>query len=108
MKLIVQIDYKFLLCKHFKLAKRHTTSNIQRKTTTYQILCTKDMVGKSNFTSKSIFLYNSQRDKDLSTSKEKVRNGATSSQLNPQKISPKYKQYKPKIKLVLVKSFSVK
>jgi hypothetical protein len=79
MKPVVQIDYKFLSCKHFKLAKRHTTSNICKKTTTHQILCTKGMVGRSNFTSKSIFLYNSQRDKDLSTSKEKVKNGEISS-----------------------------
>jgi hypothetical protein len=31
MKPVVQIDYKFILCKHFKLAKRHTTSNIRKK-----------------------------------------------------------------------------
>jgi hypothetical protein len=27
MKLIIQINYMFLSCNHFKLAKRHTTSN---------------------------------------------------------------------------------
>jgi hypothetical protein len=27
MKPVVQIDYMFLSCKHFKLAKRHTLSN---------------------------------------------------------------------------------
>jgi hypothetical protein len=72
MKPIVQIDYKFLSCKHFKLAKRHTTSNIRKKTTTHQILHTKGVVGKSNFTLESILLYNPQRDKNLSTSKEKL------------------------------------
>jgi len=28
-KPIVQIDYEFLLCKHFKLAKKHTTFNLK-------------------------------------------------------------------------------
>jgi hypothetical protein len=37
------------------------------------------MVGKNNFTLESIILYNPQRDKDLSTSKEKVRNGGIGS-----------------------------
>jgi hypothetical protein len=72
MKPRVQIDYKFFPCKHFKFAKGHTTSNIHKKTTTHQILHTKGVVGKNNFTLKSILLYNPQRDKSLSTSKEIV------------------------------------
>jgi len=36
------------------------------------------MARKNNFTSKSILLYCPQKDKDLSTSKEKVKNGGTS------------------------------
>ncbi len=74
MKLIVQIDYKFLSCKHFKLAKIHTTSNIHKKTTTHQILRTKGMVRKSNFTSKSILLHSPQRDKDFKYFKRKSQN----------------------------------
>jgi len=27
MKLVVQIDYRFLSCKHFKLVRKHTNSN---------------------------------------------------------------------------------
>jgi hypothetical protein len=40
MILVVQIDYKLISCKHFKLAKRHTTSNICKKTTTHLHLTT--------------------------------------------------------------------
>jgi hypothetical protein len=77
MKPVVQIDYKFLLCKHFKLAKKHTISNICRKTITYQILRTKGMARKNNFTLESIIFYSPQKDKNLSTSKEKVKNSET-------------------------------
>jgi hypothetical protein len=28
-KPIVEIDYRFMLCKHFKLAKKHTTFNLK-------------------------------------------------------------------------------
>jgi hypothetical protein len=38
----------------------------------------KDMVGQNDFTSKTIFLYNLQRDKTLSTSKKELTNGGTS------------------------------
>jgi hypothetical protein len=55
-----------------------------------------------------ILLYNPQRDKYLSTSKGKVKNGGIGSQPNPQKIGPKYEQYKPEIKFVSVKRFLVK
>jgi hypothetical protein len=65
MKPMVQIDYKFLLCKHFKLAKKHTISNICRKTITSQILRTKGMARKNNFTLESIIFYNPQKDKNL-------------------------------------------
>jgi hypothetical protein len=34
---------------------------------------------KNNFTLKYIFLYSPQRDKDLNTSNEEVKNGGTSS-----------------------------
>jgi hypothetical protein len=37
------------------------------------------MPRKNNFTSKNIFMYNTQRDKQLSTSKKEVKNGGTSS-----------------------------
>ncbi len=38
---------------------------------------------EDNFTPKKILLYNSQRDKTLSTSKKKIRNGGTSSEPSP-------------------------
>ncbi len=57
------------------------------------------MVGKNNFTLESIILYNPQRDKDLSASKEKVRNSGIGSQPNPQKNYHKFKQLKLEIKV---------
>jgi hypothetical protein len=78
MKLIVQIEYNFLSCKHFKLAKIHTTSNMHKKTTTHQILRTKGMARKNNFTLESILLHSPQRDKDLSILKEIVKIGGNS------------------------------
>jgi hypothetical protein len=41
---------------------------------------------KNIFTSKNIFLYNPQRDKALSTSKKKIKNGGTNSEPNPKTI----------------------
>ncbi len=35
----------------------------------------KSMVGKSNFTSKNIFLYGPQRDRTLNTSKKEIKDG---------------------------------
>ncbi len=58
-----------------------------------------NMVGKDNFTLEYIIMYSPQRDKVLNTYKKEVRNGGTVSQFDPKKISPKYTQSKPIVKI---------
>ncbi len=55
------------------------------KTTTHQILRTKGMARKNNFTSESIIPYNPQREKALSTSNKEVRISGTCNNLIPKK-----------------------
>jgi hypothetical protein len=49
---------------------------------------------KDNFTLENILLYNPQRNKALSISKKKIKNGGTGSEPNPKKIGFKYIEFK--------------
>ncbi len=70
----------------------------------------KGMAGKNDFIPKIIMLYSPQKDKSLSTSKEKIKNSGISSQPDPPKIGLKHTQSKPvnKIDFDKKKPFSIK
>jgi hypothetical protein len=75
--------------KNICIQKVRIFQTYEGKNYTHKILL-KSWQEKNNFTPKNYFLYNLQRDKTLSISKKKIRNGGTCNEPNPKKKGPKY------------------
>ncbi len=87
--------------------KSQNSPNIWKKKTTHRILRIKVWQEKYDFTPKNIFLYNPQKDRTLSTSKNKIRNGGTSNYANPKIIDLEYTHSKRVVKISFSKGNSI-